>query len=401
MKTYGIIAEYNPFHNGHYYHIEETRKRTGCDAVVALMSGDFVQRGEPALLDKWTRAEAAVRGGADLVLELPAVFACSSAEGFAGAGVGILNGLGVVDGLSFGVEADPAEGLVTLAEWLAEETPAYQEELKKGLSEGLSYARARSEAVRRLAGNAAEREISQPNNILAVEYLKQMKRLNSPLKPVMITRKDSGYHSVDILEEMAGAGWIRDRIRSGIRLRELCAYYPEDLKEIYSRKEEADPEDLFPLLLYALRTRKDLADIDGVTEGLENRAARAALQAENLEDLLGLIKSKRYSLTAVRRMLIRILLGITKDDMTEMQNAGQYAVRVLGFNARGASLIREITRLDGPVKLITNVNRQRPEEKALKMMMAYDSIASDLYDLMRNGRFGELSEYKMNPYREE
>ena len=401
MKVYGIIAEYNPFHNGHFYHIEETRRRTGCDAVIAVMSGDFVQRGEPALLDKWTRAEAAVRCGADLVLEMPAVFACSSAEGFARAGVGILSGLGVAEGLSFGVEADPAEGLVTWAEWLAEETPAYREELKKGLAKGLSYARSRSEAVRKLAGNAAEREISQPNNILAVEYLKQLKQQNSSLKPLMITRKGSGYHSVNTVQEMAGAGWIRDMVRSDIRLTELSPYYPPELRTVYGRTGIPDPKTLFPLLLYTLRTRKDLKTIDGVTEGLENRAARAALQAESLEELLGLIKSKRYSLTAVKRMLIRILLGITKEDMEEMRKARKYAVRVLGFSSSGASLIREITKRDGPVKLITNVNRQRPEEPALKKMMDYDSVAADLYDLMRNGRFGGLSEYKMNPYRKE
>ncbi|MBQ3390628.1 MAG: nucleotidyltransferase family protein [Firmicutes bacterium] len=399
MKAYGIIAEYNPFHNGHRYHIEETRRRTGCDAVAVVMSGDFVQRGEPALLDKWTRAEAALRCGADLVLELPAVFACSSAEHFAFGGVGILEGLGVPDGISFGAEADLPEELEKAAELLAEEPPAFQESLKNALSEGLSFAAARSRALKETAGAETEELIRQPNNILAVEYLKQLRRRDNGMKTLMIPRK-TGYFSVNAPEKLAGAGWIRARIRDGAEIRELAGYYPEELRDLYGSAETVDPERLFPLVQYVLRSGERLEEIDGVTEGLENRAVRQAAAAASLEQLLESIKSKRYSLTAVRRMMIRILLKIKKEDMEAFEAADRYAVRVLGFTEKGAELIRQASREPDPkVRLITNVNRQRPEDPLLQKMLAYDSLAADLYDLIKNGRVGEHAEYKMSPVR--
>ncbi len=402
MKTYGIIAEYNPFHNGHRYQIEETRKRTGCDVVAVLMSGDFTQRGEPALLDKWTRAEAAVRCGADLVLELPAVFACSSAEHFAFGGVGILEGLGVLEGISFGVEADPPEALMPVAELLAEERPEFQDNLREGLSDGMSYAAARSRAVRDLAGSAAAQLISQPNNILAIEYLKQIIRRSSGLKPLMIRRKAAGYDNADYREGIAGAGWIRETIRGGAELKELSGIYPEKLKDLYGSADCVSMGAFFPIMMYALRNGKDLERIDGVTEGLENRAQKAAKAAENMEGFLEAVKSKRYSRTSVSRMMLRILLGVTKEEMEAFESNDRYAVRVLGFSPAGARLLRRIRKQeDSRVSVITNVNRQKPEDPLLQKMLEYDSLAADLYDLVKNGRMGEHAEYKMKPYRAE
>ena len=401
MKTYGIIAEYNPFHNGHRYQIEEVRRRTGCDAIVAVMSGNFVQRGEAALLDKWTRAEAALQCGVDLVLEMPVVYSSSSAEHFAFGGVGILDGLGIVEGMSFGVEADRPEDLEKAAGLLAEETPVFQDHLKEALSEGLSYAAARSRALRETVGEEIEEVIRQPNNILAVEYLKQLYRRGSRMKTLMIPRK-TGYYSMNAREQTAGAGWIREMVRDGMSLRELTEYYPEELRELYGSAEMVDPGLMFLLVQYVLRAGEKLDEIDGVTEGLENRAVRQAAQASSMEQLTEGIKSKRYSRTAVQRMMTRILLKIKKDDMKAFEEADRYAVRVLGFSEKGAELIRAAGRTPEPkVRLITNVNRQKPEDPLLQKMLEYDSLATDLYDLVKNGRMGEHAEYKMKPYRAE
>ncbi len=399
MKIYGIIAEYNPFHNGHRYQIEEIRRRTGCGAVIAVMSGNFVQRGETALLDKWTRAEAALRCGVDLVLELPVVYSGSSAEHFAFGGIGILDGLGIVEGISFGVETDRPNELEKAAMLLADETPRFQASLKEALSEGLSYAAARSRALKETVGGETEEVIRQPNNILAVEYLKQLYRRSSRMKTLMIPRK-TGYYSMNAREQTAGAGWIREMVRDGMSLRELTEYYPEELRELYGSAAMVDPGWLFLLVQYVLRAGERLDEIDGVTEGLENRAVRQAVSASSMEQLTEGIKSKRYSRTAVQRMMTRILLRIKKEDMKAFEAADRYAVRVLGFTDKGAEVIRLAGRNPEPkVQLIANVNRQRPEDPLLRRMMEYDSLAADLYDLVKNGRMGEHAEYKMSPIR--
>ena len=186
MKVSAIVAEYNPFHNGHKFHIEETKRRTGCDCVVAVMSGNFVQRGEPALFNKWHRAEAAVRSGVDLVIELPAAYSCAGAEFFAKGAVRILNRLGCVDHLSFGAEETSLDTLKNIAGMLAFEGKEISDSIKKYMNEGISYAAARSKAVAGSGPAGYAEIISKPNNILAVEYLKQLILSGSSIEPLVI-----------------------------------------------------------------------------------------------------------------------------------------------------------------------------------------------------------------------
>ena len=401
MKVSAIVAEYNPFHNGHKFHIEETRRKTGCDCVVAVMSGNFVQRGEPALYNKWLRAEAAVRSGADLVLELPAAYACAGAEFFAKGAVKIINRLGCVDHISFGAEETSLDTLKDIAKLLAFEDKEISSAIKGYMDEGMSYASARSKA---LAGSAPEgyaEIISKPNNILAVEYLKQLILTESSIGPVLIERKAAGYYEEDPDEKFAGAGKLRDILRDGEDIKSISDYIPEECLEIYRDEHLCFSEDMFELIAYKLITESSekLAEIDSVVEGLENRARKAVKDAIDQESLIDLIKSKRYSRTSIQRMLVRILLGIKSSDMRAFETCSSSYARVLAFNDTGAKLIRKIKKQDRPdIKIITNINREKIEDKVLKRMLELDILASEIYDLICFSKPGINSDHRMKPY---
>ncbi len=216
MKITAVVAEYNPFHHGHAYHLSATRAETG-GKILALMSGNFVQRGEPALLDKWTRTRMALNSGADLVLELPAVYATASAEYFAAGAVRILNGLGCVDFLSFGAEAGDLSPLLGIAKRLSSPDPLLEEELKTRLKSGASYAAARQAALARTMGKEQAACVKQSNNILAVEYLKALHKTSSPITPLCVKREGADYTSADMIGRYPSALAIRGALKADIR----------------------------------------------------------------------------------------------------------------------------------------------------------------------------------------
>lgn len=408
MKTVGIIAEYNPFHNGHKFHIEESRRLTGAECVVAVMSGNFVQRGEPAVYNKWLRAETAVRSGADLVIELPTVFACATAEAFAEAGVRLLSSLASVDYIAFGAEEDSLEKLQKVAELFTDESEEFKDEIKKNLKSGMSFASARAAAAEHAGMKEYGEIISRPNNILAVEYLKQLKILDREgctqiPEPVLIKRKSAGYYEENPDEHIAGAGKLRDMMRDGL---EVDDYMPESFGKAISESLGAQDEpcfsdSMFEFLEYKLLTEnpEKLSRIDGAVEGLENRAVKAAAEAIDLESLINMIKSKRYSRTAVQRMLTRMLLGITKEEMSKFRACGNTYARVLAFSDKGAKLIKKIKKADLPgISIITNINKEKPEDDILSEMLEIDVKAGNIYDLLCYGRPGVHSDYRMKPY---
>lgn len=397
MTTAGIIAEYNPFHNGHKFHIEETKRKTGADCIVVVMSGNFVQRGEPAVFNKWVRAEAAIRNGADLVVELPVVYSCSGAEFFAGGAARVLCAPGVVDYISFGAEAGSLDRLREAAEFFDDESRALSENIKKNLKAGMSYAAARSRAAAESGMGEYAEIVSEPNNILAVEYIKQLNRLDksgwSVPKAVVIKRKSAGYYEQNPDEGIAGAGKLRDLMRDGV---DINGYLPQSIEEAPCFSEQA-----FELIVYRLLTdgAEKISQIDGVIEGLENRAIRAAKEAIDMESLINLIKSKRYSRTSIQRMLMKILLGISKSDMKDFEKIDRVYLRVLGFSGKGAELIRRIKKQDrSDVTVITNINRQRLADPITRRMLEYDIRASEIYDLINYARAGVNSDYRMRPF---
>lgn len=325
MKITAVISEYNPFHYGHKYQLEEIKKNS--DAVIVIMSGPFVQRGEAAITDKWTRAKAALLNGADLVFELPVIYALNSAKEFAFGAVRLLNGTGVVDELCFGSECGDINKLVSAAKALENEPQTVSDKIQQLISSGLSYPAAREIAFEEIIPKEI---LSEPNNILAVEYIRALLSLNSNITPTTIQRCGSGYHDIDVIK-FASATGIRDKIFNG---KEFSDLLPCPDFDIYSTS------NLDTTLTAKLRmvSAEYLSTINGVSEGLENRIKRAALIYSSIDDIASEIKTKRYTMTRIKRILISALLDIT----FELSSSNANYLRVLGMNNIGTEILRQI-----------------------------------------------------------
>ena len=351
MKIAGVIAEYNPFHSGHEWHLAETRRRTGCDFVVVCMAGSYVQRGEAACLSKWARAEAALRCGADAVFELPALFAVRSADAFARGGVGVLDGLGV-DALSFGCETTRLQTIEALAELREQEPEALSDAVRRGLAEGKSHARARGEAVAAMLGMEPE-ALNAPNLVLAAEYVRQLRRRSSAMEIAVVPRAGD-YHDADVRAPFASATAVRAALAEG-RKEEALAAVPEAAREILSRAGSMHAPD--DLLLWRLRqtSEAELSALPGVAEGLERRILRCASGASTREELLDALKCKRYTRARLSRILACALLGLT-NALAERHPEPEYA-RLMGMRRDARPLLSELKRraklpiLSDPVRL--------------------------------------------------
>lgn len=382
MKVLGIIAEYNPFHNGHLYHMESCRKQSEADAVVIIMSGNFTQRGEPAVLDKWIRSRLAVECGADLVLELPVVYGVNSAEYFAKGGVGILSGLGCVTHLGFGTEQGNLQELENIAEFLIERKTEYQGIFKSFLKKGVSYAKAQEQAVQIFLGSNMSQLTVTPNNILALEYLKQLKIQNKIIKPIIVNRKGAGYFDAVPKQQIASATAIRHHLSS----KEREYYVPPCVEEEMRKRPEISG--YYDLVRSAVlrSSLQELAEILSVGEGLENRLKAQVRKASSIEELAGAVKSKRYPQTRIRRILCQTLLGIRPFEDT-------YYARVLAVGTEGKRLLREIKR-KASIPVLTNINKA----KVLPTVLKYDILASDMYNLLIGADLYRNSDYVMHPY---
>lgn len=335
MKIAGVIAEYNPFHNGHAHHLKETRRMGGCDYVVVCMDGSFTQRGEPACMDKWSRAQIALRCGADAVFELPALWALQPADGFARGGVAVLGGLGC-DLLSFGTEETDINLLKTLAEVGENEPPELTEALRKGLEAGKSHARARGEALSMLLGVDAEK-LNSPNLILATQYLREMRAQSLKMEALPVQRIGN-YHDA-ALGDFASATAIRAAISDG-KMEEALACVPEPAREALCWA--GDLHGMDDLLLHALRGMppEEIAELPGVGEGLEQRIMRCAAEASCREELLEMLKCKRYTRARLSRICACALLKLTKS-MVESHAMPEYA-RLIGMREDARPLLREL-----------------------------------------------------------
>ena len=320
MRICGIVSEYNPFHNGHKIHIEQTRKKTDADLIVCVMSGNFVQRGEPAIFDKWTRAYSAVLGGADAVIEMPFLSAVQSAEGFAYGGINALDALGA-DLISFGSETDDIETLKDTAYTLFKEQRSFRRSLKKNLESGVSFPKARMQA----AFPDASEDMTKPNAILAIEYIKAIYKTKVPIEPIAIKRVGQGYHSEDISTELSSATAIRIAVKNG-NLPKALASMPDKCAGYISAQLGRGllpvfPEDFDNELLFRLRLGgpEYISTLHEVSEGLENRIFEAAKTCTTRQELIERIKTKRYTYTRISRILLYSLFGITRA-MVEKHN---------------------------------------------------------------------------------
>lgn len=382
MRTLGIIAEYNPLHNGHLYQMKMCREMAQADNIVVIMSGNFTQRGEAAVMDKWTRARLAVENGADLVIELPFAYAVNSAEYFAKGGIRILEAMGCVTHLGFGAESESLEQLQKIAAETAEESPEFQSLLQKYLSEGVTYASAREKTTIELLGDEAAVHVRTPNNILAIEYLKQLHLCGSDIEPVMVTRKGAGYHA----ESPEGGFASATAIRNTLDASERKTFIPENVDKALGEAPEAD--NYFAIIQSKLLSAdpEELVKIFSMGEGLENRMLDQVRRSRTLDEFVENVKSKRYPETRIRRILTQLMMGLTDFE-------DEFYVRLLAASTKGTALLKQIKK-NSDIQIITNINK----EEQLPDLIKYDILAGDMYNIITGADLYKKSDYVVHPF---
>lgn len=386
----GIIAEYNPFHNGHLYHLNKSKKDTNSSYSIAVISGNFTQRGSTSLIDKWEKTEMAIANGVDLVLELPVLYATSSAENFADGAIKLLDSLKIVDYVSFGSETPNLQVLEHLADIFLYEPKEYKALLSIELDKGLSFPKARENALMIYLNDQknVKNIINAPNNILAIEYLKALKKNNSKIQPYTIGRFESDYNSKQFSGNIASSTAIRNIVKNnGFNI--LPKLLPQSSLSILAKNVNAghvipdisafEREIILNLRKMTLDEIRNLAD---VSEGLEYSIKDAANSCNNIVDFLNNIKSKRYTSTRLQRILIYSLLGITKKDMEISKKVNPY-VRVLGFNENGKYLLSEIAKANPKLNIITSVKKFIDTNKSrnYELMISKDIWATNTYTI--------------------
>ena len=394
----GIISEYNPFHNGHLLHLQDSKKLTHTDFTIAVMSGNFVQRGDTSIVDKWTKAEMALKAGVDLVIELPTLYAISSAENFAEGAIRILNSLGIVDYVSFGSEIGEISPLNDVAQVLYKEPKEFSALISKQLRSGLSYPKARELAIQMYFGSSQKYTeiLENPNNILGIEYLKALKKLKSPIRPITLKRKYSDYNSADVKSGIASATAIRTMLQNNKNIHYVVPFETYELLEEKKKNEQIITSlSVFSKeIIYTLRkmTLSEIASLPDVSEGLENKIKSAVNTSNTLEDLISKIKSKRYTQTRIQRILLYALLNISAKDMNMSRKQMPY-IRVLGFNKHGKKIISAIANNNPKLQIIVSVKKfmENNTDKHLHTMMSKDIFATNVYTLgYGNGSLANL-----------
>lgn len=397
MKVVGIVAEYNPFHYGHLYHLQSSRSLTEADCVVVVMSGNYTQRGEPAVVSKWARAEMALLSGADLVIELPVAYAMGSAEYFAYGAVRLLDSLGVVDAMCFGSESGDIEDLQAIAPILADEPEEYKDLLKNHLSDGHSFPSARQKALsgylRGRHGKAdLTRLLKSSNNILGIEYLKALLRLDSKIKPVTISRIGSDYNSTELSGKFSSATSIRNILsvnqwRCAKKLIE--ASMPTKALSVLEREIELGRGPVFPsdfgasLISLIRRTPVDeLRSLPYMEAGLENRLKLAAEKSGTYEELVSNIATRRYTGTRIQRILFSLLIGLDSRKFAYFNSLkGPSYIRILGFTQTGRQLLSSIRGKTGLPVITKTADFKTSDTPGVSEMLALENAATNQYVL--------------------
>lgn len=412
MKVVGLITEYNPFHNGHQYHIEKAKEITGADTVIAVMSGNYVQRGTSAIMPKHLRTKVALEAGVSVVIELPVCYASASAEYFAKGAVSLLEQLHCVDAICFGSECGDIDLLSRLAHIIADEPTQYKSLLQAYLKKGVAFPLARANALKEfLNEDSLSTILDQPNNILGMEYIKAIYQLKSTLQPYTIKRKVSGYHDTELSETYSSASAIRRLLAFSGNALHLEEGRPNDepaLTDILSRLEEQVPSSCIQLLEenYRIRypiysndfslilkykllseSKESLATYFDVSEELANRITNNLNDYISFDQFCDLLKTRELTYTRISRSLFHILLSIKKSDidMYQKQNYHQY-IHILGFRKDAThvlSLIKETTSLP----MLTKLTDTSQLNEAGIHMLASDIFASDLYESVVTDKF--------------
>ncbi|MBO8155350.1 MAG: nucleotidyltransferase [Bacillaceae bacterium] len=352
MDACGVIVEYNPFHNGHVYHLEQSKQKTNKDCMIAVMSGNFLQRGEPAIIDKWHRAKAALMTGVDLVAELPYVYAVQHADLFAKGAVLTLNAL-KVDTICFGSENGEISPFFKAYEQYNQYKDIFRDELKKALSSGVSFPEASRRAYQKIFLTTDELDLSQPNNILGFSYVKTMLDYGTRVQPETIKRTKSGYHDEEINHQIASATSIRKEILANHEMTERARVaLPEatfQALEVY--RDQAGMwhhwEMYFPFLQHIVLTRseEELREIHGVEEGLEFRLKNTVSRATSYKDWMEKLKTKRYTWTRLQRMFAHLLTNSKKSEIQAIHEQPDVPyVRILGMTEKGKQYLNQIKK---------------------------------------------------------
>lgn len=415
MKAVGLVTEYNPFHNGHLYHLNKAMELTGADISVAVMSGDFVQRGEPAVLDKYTRTSMALNSGVNLVVELPVNYAVSSAESFA---AGALKALDYIkaDSIAFGSESGDIERLSKLAHILCDNEDTLYKEISKYTANGISYAAARQKVVEKLTDKDTAAMLTSSNNILAVEYLKAIIKNNYAIKPYTVQRQGDSYNDTDIRSEYASATALRENlkadniskyipVKAGLILSSNTNYiYPDDITEAlftrlldilfassYDKNVFIENVMQYPDVSKEIAGRLYKSAIDMITRTVPQRSESKDNWAFSFGSLCEHIKTKEVPLSRIKRALVRIILGLDKKHMGKYAN--EPYIRVLGFDKKGQEYLSYI-RKTVEVPLITKT-------ADYKEMLLDDIHAANIYNMIVAGKYGvkELGDYVRGPVR--
>ena len=381
-KRIGIIAEYNPFHNGHLYQIQKAKELTGADTVIAVMSGNFTQRGDTSLINKFEKAKIALQNEVDMVIELPTIYSISSAENFALGGIKILNEIGNIDYLVFGIEEENLEKLQAIADVLVNEDDEFKRNIKEELDKGNSYPKAREIVLKKvLSSENVENIMQKPNNILAIEYLKALKTTNSKIKPFAIKRKNTMHNDENINENYASGTYIRKLFIEN-NFNEIKKVVP---KYTYERLLELKNQgtyvssinDFSDIVIYKIRTmtKEEISKIADVNEGLENSIKLASTSCKTIDEIVDKVSTKRYTKTRISRILTYILLYITKSEMEQSKNANQY-IRVLGINKKCEGILKTINN----DKLITSLKKFE-ENNRENQLLNIDKKATEIYTI--------------------
>lgn len=393
MSVAGIICEYNPFHEGHKFHIEKVRELTGADTVVAVMNGDFMQRGGPAVADKYIRTKMALSEGADIVFELPVRYGLSSAEDFAYGGMLALHSLSFVDYFCFGSEGADVAALKDAGQFFAEEPDGYKERLRSLLREGSSYPAAREQAYVEIAGVDAStcRTLFLPNNILGIEYIRAAARLHTQMKPIIIERKGRGYHDrgrdKECGEDFLSATAIRQCLKDG----EMTGIPERAEQELKQSPCFLEAEDFWPSCSYAIRNRwEELEEIKDVSREIAGAFRRNWYEALSLKDFTERCKTKNVTMTRLRRCVFQTLLGLQKEPETETKCS---YLRLLGMKRGAAERLGEVNGTIILGRLAKDMERLSDTDRG---KLQQDIKASDLYRSIAMGKSGKIQpeEYK-------
>ena len=394
MKIVGFITEYNPFHLGHKYHLERAKELSKASHSIAVMSGSFVQRGEPSLVDKWTKAKMAIDNGVDLVIELPFIYSVQSAELFAHGGVSILDSLNVVDHIAFGSESNDLTPLEKIATILIDEPLEYKLKLRELLNKGYSYSKSRSYAIdsyiksNNIGDTTPYTEIlKQSNNILAIEYLKSLLKLDSQIKPVLINRQGHNYNDIQITNPIASATGIRNKLSQN-PIDSIINNMPKEsynhLLNFFNLFGEFNYLTSYNMIFqYLFRTlaELDLKNTMDMENGLENRIINKGMEFIDINQLINSVSTKRYPSTRIKRILIHLLSQLNINDIKRAYETPINYIRILASNEKGLEILKHIKQSSDLAVITKFADYKLLKNKHIDFMLGFEQKATDLYYL--------------------